>query len=510
MGKIIEMSENGDVKSVKTVIDLDFITSYNSGYEPLDETEDEFCEKAHEKWLIENEKLTIVELTIPQTKFLNLKVKYALFVAGFGAGKSTTMVACVMRDLQISNKVKIACYCPTYDLLSLITAPYLEERLIQANIEYKYNKSTNIFQLATGQQIILRSMDNPARIVGYQTFRAHIDELDTLQTEKAEEAWNKIIARNRQRIPMLDDDGKKILLEEDVIDEKSGVVIAKAGSDKVHENRVSAYSTPEGFRFCYKRWIKESGDDYDYVQAPTHSNPHNPPDYIQSLRDTYPAGLIDAYIEGMFVNLTSGSVYPEFSRELNNTNAVAELGENILVGLDFNVNQMAASICVRRKDEKGNDCLYQIDEISGGRDTETVCEILKDRYGVGHSITVFPDASGRGTSSKSASVSDLAIIKSFGFKIKAKSKNPFIKDRVASVNGMICNGSRLRRFFINVTECPNSTDCLEQQCFDNGMPDKKSGTDHHNDSVGYLIDYLFPVRRTAKMKSSQAPHIQVR
>lgn len=480
MVQIIDMNPNGSVKVVKNFIDLGFITSYNSGVkveEPVYEEEDGL--------------LTRVDLTVPQTKFLQLEDKFPLFVAGFGAGKSTTMVASVLQDLDISPRVHIGCYCPTYDLLRLITAPYLEERLAQANIPYKYNKSEQIIYIETGQQIILRSMDNPARIVGYQTFRAHADEMDTLLEHKAEDAWNAIIARNRQKIAKLDDKGKKIRYEVDLQD-SSGLLVARRGDVVCHLNRVSAYTTPEGFKFCYKRWVKEKTEGYAYVQAPTYSNPHLPVDYVSSLRATYPSGLIDAYIEGRFVNLSSGSVYPEFCRELNNTNEKIKFGEALHVGMDFNVNNMSAAICVIR-----DNIPYLLDEITGGRDTETVCEILRERY-PNHSITVYPDASGQSTSSKGASVSDLTIIKRFGYGIKAKTKNPFIKDRVISVNGAICNANNDRNFFINVRQCPKSADSLEQQTWSNGLPDKEGGHDHTNDALGYFIYWHWPVRRLVK------------
>jgi hypothetical protein len=46
---------------------------------------------------------------------------------------------------------------------------------------------------------------------------------------------------------------------------------------------------------------------YEIIQAPTASNPHLPDGYIDSLKDIYPSQLLDAYLEGKFVNLTSGN-----------------------------------------------------------------------------------------------------------------------------------------------------------------------------------------------------------
>lgn len=461
-----------------------------------------------------------VFLTEPQTKFLNNTAKFPLFVAGFGAGKSTTLGLSVLNDLNFSYEgIKIGVYAPTYDLLKLITVPYMEEFLYHAGIEYKLNKSDWIFYLETGDQIIMRSMDNPARIVGYQTFRAHIDEMDTLVETKAEDAWNKIIARNRQPIPSIDENGNYEYVEWKTLDEEDqelrkpdrvlmgGKFLKVRPGDGTHcieleFNRVSAYSTPEGFRFCYNKWAKNVEEarekGYEMIQAPTYSNPYLKPDYIQALRDTYPAQLIDAYLEGRFVNLTSGAVYPDFDRKLNSTTETIKDGEVLHVGMDFNVNNMSAAIFVIR-----NSIPYLLDEIAGSRDTPSICTVLKERYR-NHQILIYPDSSGQNTSSKSASQSDLTIIKSNGFMLKAKSKNPFIKDRVASVCAKICNANQVRSFFINTEKCPTASEGLEQQVYGaDGMPDKKAGKDHMNDAIGYFIHFLYPIVRKV-MKARRA------
>jgi hypothetical protein len=82
------------------------------------------------------------------------------------------------------------------------------------------------------------------------------------------------------------------------------------------------------------------------------SNAHNlPPDYIPSLRDTYPAHLLAAYLEGEFVNLTTGSVYAEFDRRLNRLAELILPKEPLHVGMDFNVGKMAAIMHVLRDGE---------------------------------------------------------------------------------------------------------------------------------------------------------------
>lgn len=459
-------------------------------------------------------------LTKPQTKFIQSTAKYPLFVAGFGAGKSTTLGLSVLNDLQFNyTGVKIGVYAPTYDLLKLITIPYMEEFLYKSGVNYTLNKSDYIFYLETGDQIIMRSMDNPARIVGYQTFRAHIDEIDTLEEKKASDAWNKIVARNRQQIPKTRNGRDSYILHSNYKgDDKEQIL---PGFVKLHDryikvnpgsgthfldleqNRVSAYSTPEGFRFCYHKWAKDPKPGYEMHKAPTYSNPNLPHDYIQGLRDTYSSQLIDAYIEGEFVNLTSGAVYPDFDRDLNHTDELIKPREALHVGMDFNVNNMSAAIFVIRKNVP-----HLLDEVAGARDTPAMCTILTERY-PGYTITVYPDSSGQNTSSKSASQSDLTILRSKGLIVKARSKNPFVKDRVASVNGKLCNANGHRTFFINTHNCPEASDCLEQQVYDQaGQPDKKAGKDHMNDGIGYMIYYHFPIKKRGVSVKAASYHMR--
>ena len=272
-----------------------------------------------------------VKATKPQADFFNLDCKFPAFIGGFGVGKSETMCNSALLDsLEGGADSLIAMYEPTYDLVRLILAPRMQEKLAEWGVRYTYNKSENIIYTSNGQMgdFILRTLDNPSRIVGYESFRAKIDELDTLKTEHAQDAWNKIIARNRQR-----------------------PATYTAMSEKPM-NTVSIFSTPEGFRFAHQRWSKNKTDDYQMIQAHTQSNPFLPDDYIQSLRDTYPPQLLEAYLEGKFVNLTSGTVYSSYDRDKCNSNETIRHGEPLFIGCDFNVNKQAATVYVKRKNEE--------------------------------------------------------------------------------------------------------------------------------------------------------------
>lgn len=397
-------------------------------------------------------------LTEPQDDFVFSEAQYPLFVGGFGAGKSESLFKRLIIQKLRYPKLNQGYFAPTYDLIGLIAFPRISELLKECGLSFKLNKSEKVFYIDGYGEIICRTMDKPDSIVGFEIADANIDELDTLKIEHARNAWNKIIARCRQSKP----DGKP--------------------------NTAAVGTTPEGFRFCYERWEKNSSGRYALYRAPTSSNPYLPDSYIDGLRESYPPNLLDAYLEGQFVNLTSGAVYPEFSRTLNHCNTQIIKGEPLFIGMDFNVLKMAACVFVVR-----DGLPHVVDELTDVRDTPAMAKLIQDRY-VGHKVTIFPDAAGQATSSKNSSESDHAILREHGFSLVVDGTNPAIKDRLNACNAMILNASGERRLFVNTDKCPSVTEALEQQAYDkNGMPDKEGGFDHILDAFGYYIIKRYPI-----------------
>ncbi len=399
-----------------------------------------------------------VKLTGPQREFLKSTATYPAFVAGFGAGKSEVMAVSACGDAAHSSEALIGLYAPTYDLVRLITAPRICAKLDEFGIPHRWNKQENIVYTSWPRfgDFLLRTMDNPERIVGYETYRAHLDELDTLKADKAREVWNKVIGRNRQK--------------------PAGVANPF--------NRVSVYTTPEGFRFVYERWKRRGTEKYQIIQAPTYSNPMLAPDYIDNLRATYPDELLSAYIEGEFVNLTSGTVYRAYDRQANRSTEMIRGNEPLHIGMDFNTANMSAVIFV----ERGED-LHAVAEIKGVLDTPEMIRVLAEKY-EGHHVTVYPDASGGARKSVNASESDISLLRRAKFRVRVNKTNPAVKDRVLSVNAALGKG----RVWVNDTACRTLAECLEQQSYDkNGEPDKTTGHDHMNDAAGYCIHWMKPV-----------------
>lgn len=414
-------------------------------------------------------------MTKPQAEFLQLDCKFPAFVAGFGTGKSEVMCTSALLDsVEGGSDSVIAMYEPTYDLVRLILAPRMEDKLSEWGIRYKYNKSENIIYTSSSQigDFVLRTLDNPSRIVGYESFRAKIDELDTLAKDKAEEAWVKIIARNRQNPQTYNRTSDKPI------------------------NTVSVFTTPEGFKFVYDRWKKNRGVGHEMIQASTMSNPFLPADYVDTLRSSYPPQLIDAYLNGQFVNLTSGTVYTQFDRVLNNSSREVKSSDHLHIGMDFNVGKMSAIVHVEDVIE-GVKIGTAVGEIMGLLDTPAMISEIIRRY-PNHRVTIYPDASGNNRKSCNASETDISLLKK-SFRVNERTRNPFVKDRIASVQASLCNANGLRRYYVNTTLCPETTEALEQQIYNKqGEPDKSHDNDHPNDALGYYINNQFPIIRVGQ------------
>lgn len=417
----------------------------------------------------------MIELNIPQAEFLQLPQKFRAYVAGFGSGKTFVGCTSLCKFAWENPRINAGYFAPTYAQIRDIFYPTIDEVAHAFGLSAKIHASNKEVDLYSGKKyrstIICRSMEKPETIVGFKIGQALVDELDVMKADKARHAWRKIIARMRYNV--------------------EGV-----------RNGIDVTTTPEGYKFVYEQFVKaprekpELGQLYGLIQASTYDNAANlPDDYIPSLRDSYPAQLIAAYLRGQFVNLTAGSVYPDFCRIANNSNAEEKPGEPLHIGMDFNVLKMAAVVYVIR-----DGLPIAVGEFTDIRDTPAMCDAIKQRY-PGHGVSIYPDASGKNTSSKSASLSDISILKEAGFSVLANSQNPLIKDRVLSVNSMILNAQGERRFKVNTARCPKFTEAIEQQAYDaNGMPDKTTGHDHLNDAGGYFLVYRYPVKKPQAMQ----------
>lgn len=174
----------------------------------------------------------------------------------------------------------------------------------------------------------------------------------------------------------------------------------------------------------------------------------------------------------------------------------------IVVGSDFNVNPMAWVLC-----HVFNGVVSIFDEI-WLRDTNTrqTLNELYRRYPEHKAGWLFlGDATGqaRKTAGVAASNSDYLIIKNdsrfantpAGVRCCYPAKNPLVKDRLASVNAMLCNAKQIRRIVVNPACIHLIEDLSTRQLAITGAPiGANSDSGHITDALGYVIYGMFPIQ----------------
>jgi len=374
--------------------------------------------------------------------------------AGYGAGKTRALCAKAVH-LAMANQGFIGVVMePTGPLIRDIWQNDFDDFLETYDIPYTFRASPlpeyNLHLPGGDTKILCRSFENWTRIIGINGAWILADEIDTVAPSIANKAFPKILGRLR------------------------------AGNVR----QFAAASTPEGFRWMWQTFASEDSKgrkDRKLIRMRTADNPHLPPDFIERMQANYDPQLLKAYLDGEFVNLTTGQVYDRFDRAKHMAEITApDSREPLRIGVDFNVGNMSAVIAYRN-----GKTLHVFDEISGAHDTDALAAAIKCRY-PDHRLYVYPDASG-GNRSTNATQTDIAILESYGMSNQSPRANPPVRDRVAAVQALLENGKGEVRLHI-AASCVKLIECLELQSYtERGEPDKDQGYDHMNDAIGYLI-----------------------
>jgi predicted phage terminase large subunit-like protein len=255
----------------------------------------------------------VLDGTPSQKAFIESDWKFPAFVGGMGSGKTYALCSRAIR-LLIQHQTQIAYYMPTYDLVRHLGFPRLVDLLLNAGFDIKTNQSNFTIDVTGWRRkawryggVMFRTMEDPDRLVGYEVGHSLIDELDTLPTAKAEKIWQRAMQRNRLTLP-------------------DGAV-----------NTMAVGTTPEGFRFAYEQWgrdtIKAEAGGYKLYRGRTAENKHLPVDYIDNLRGQHPAQLLQAYLDGEFVNLNDGIIQRHWFQPSTVTPNELTMGVDLAISL---------------------------------------------------------------------------------------------------------------------------------------------------------------------------------
>lgn len=414
--------------------------------------------------------------TLPhQKQFIKSKAPTTGLVAGFGSGKSYAgTLKTIIKKLQYPS-VKVAYYLPNYPLIRDIAFDKFPQMCEDLGLFYQLNKSDKELVIQGFGTIIFRNMSEPEMIVGYEVGYSLIDEADILPKAKMEKAFRQILARNRAPLP----DGLP--------------------------NQVDLVTTPEGYRFAYNLLVANKPDNYALVRASTYDNPHLPDEYIETLKDTYDEKLLQQYLLGEFVNINGSAVYHQFDRDIHVVpDRDIDTRYPLVITWDFNINPYNAVFLIQVIDG----IVYVVDNaIIKNKPVVDTIDYLKEKFGhLGaylYSATIYGDAAGKARSQGTAQT-NYDLIRNAGWtKMKIKTANPRVQDRINVFNSMLRNGQGS----VSIAICSRNVELindLEQMSYNDKGEVDKSNQDltHASDSVGYYLEHEHRLIKSKELRAN--------
>jgi hypothetical protein len=290
--------------------------------------------------------------------------------------------------------------------------------------------------------------------------------------------------------------------------------------------------TPEGLGWLTDTFTEEKGGYYRTYTMPTRANVEllkSQPDYIRQIMENASEQEIQAYVDGLMVNLTGAMAYPTFARNLHwRPGILPNPMLPLLFSFDFNVDPMSCIVAQKVAGDAGPE-IHVVDAfVLNASWTPQVCEKIVEHYGRDRThaelgfrgrngwpggAVVYGDATG-GHRSTTSLKSNYDLIKELlggefpSFKLHAsvtRGTNPSEVDRLNTVNVLLKNAAGRTRLWINKTEPAKLSRTLPlvrsfektQKAPGTVNIHKPSGETHTHpsDALGYLCEAELPQRR---------------
>lgn len=342
-----------------------------------------------------------------------------------------------------------------------------EQNLKMTGSEYRFDRAKNIITVGN-VEIILVALEEPSAIYGYSVFGAWCDELDELPTDIAMEAVKSVNDRVRQQI------------------------------EGLRSPFICFATTSQGLKGLYQTVIhfKKSGIGYVLMRARTKDNIYLPKDYVKNLYSIYNEKEVKCLLEGEFISIDSGLVFPDYNPEKNKLN-VDLFGEDaispddtIYIGQDFNSFGNHAIALVVKKFSDNQVCLVAIKDYDFP-DIRRAPQVFRYDFPT-QKIVWIPDMT-----YKEHFTEFKKELRIFNIKIAYRSCNPLVNDRVFACNKLFF----AERLFI-CPMCKNLEKALltHQRDPKTGMPMKGgvNAPDHDSDAFGMAVHYLLSWNRDLK------------
>ena len=397
-----------------------------------------------------------MQLTLPQSEIYLCPSRFISVVAGRRFGKTFLSTGKILEQAIKGRDRNVWYVAPTYGAAKEIAWDMLITTIPPEYI-YKTNETSLTLKLINGSVIALKGAEKPNNLRGRSLDYVVLDEFADMRPE----AWSEV-------------------LRPSLSDRQGGALFI---------------GTPKGRNHFYDIWAKgiDGDNDWSSFQYTTLPGGNVPEAEVAAARNDLDERTFQQEYEAAFVNY-SGIIYYAFNRE-KSVKRIEDTGGTLHIGLDFNIDPMSAVVCLRH----GND-LLAIDEIvMYGSNTDEMVAEIKSRYR-DRPVIIYPDPASRQRKTSAGGRTDLSILQNAGFAVKSKNSHALVRDRINAVNSRLRSSGGDRYLFID-PKCKHTIKSLERQTYKEGTSQpNKDGFDHMNDALGYLVEYLFPLRTDYKIE----------
>ena len=402
-------------------------------------------------------------LSKAQKEVFTSEARFRVLITGRRFGK-TFLALNELAKFSRYPKKKVWYIAPTFRMCKDIMLDPLVEKMTKHKWISKVNYSDLSITLKNKSLIQLRSSDNFNSLRGVGLDFICIDEFSDVD----ERAWFEVLR------PTL--------------------------SDKSREGSALFLGTPRGFgNWSYNLFTRQDSDknwkSFQYTTLDGGQVSQNEID--QAKNDLDDRTFRQEYMASF--EKYSGQIYYNFDREQNVIEQYAPTTNSIHIGIDFNIDPVSAVISEVKQDN-----LYVYDEIViYSSNTDELVEEINNRYSRKH-IFVYPDPASKQRKTSAGGRTDLSILKNAGYNVRVRNAHPLIRDRINAVNTKLKNAKGVRTLFI-ANNCKNVIKSIERQIYKEGtsLPDKENNYDHMNDALGYLVEFLYPIKRDFKPSKPQ-------
>ena len=393
-------------------------------------------------------------LTVPQQIIADDTHRFKVVVAGRRFGKTHLAIRQLAYYARIPNQ-EVWYVAPSYKQAKMIVWRKLKQRLQDLRWVKKTNESELSITLKNNSTISLKGADNEDSLRGVGLDYLIMDEFADIDSE----AWYEVL-----RPTLADRKGQAMFI-----------------------------GTPKGIaNWAYDLYTRNTDDSDTWAsfQFTTIQGGNVTEEEIEAARKDLDERTFRQEFLATFETY-AGRIYYAFDRNTNIQKCPVDAWDILYTGWDFNIDPMSVVIAIKVGDQ-----LYVVDEVRMySSNTQEAVEEVRSRYPKSK-IWAYPDPAARQRKTSAGGATDITILQNAGFVVKSPNSHTPVRDRINAVNSRLCDSMGIRKLFVSQT-CKYTIEGLERHTYKQGTqtPDKDSGHDHMMDALGYMVDYMFPVRR---------------